>query len=140
MCVKAFRDGQELLIDQAKRLVRDLRVDLRTLRAVKQVLAGDLLRHLKRRRFLDPLLQLLVLSAELVPDLLLPSINFVARHHASLCQLCGVQLTGPCVPLNLGVHLRLRVGRFVGLVVTEAPVANQVDQNVMPKLGSVGHR
>ena len=36
--------------------------------------------------------------------------------------------------LICGVHLRLRVGGLVGLVVPEAPVADQVDQHVVPEL------
>ena len=36
--------------------------------------------------------------------------------------------------LDLGRHLRLRVGGLVGLVVAEAAVADQVDQHVVPEL------
>ena len=53
------------------------------------------------------------------------------RDDAAADQLVGPQLADALVRLDRGVHLGLRVGRLVGLVVAEAAVADQVDQDVV---------
>ena len=53
---------------------------------------------------------------------------------ALLDQLAREQLAHRRVLLDRLVHLGLRVGRLVGLVVAEAAVADQVDQHVVAEL------
>ena len=140
MGIEAFGDRQKLLVEQAQRLIGDLGVNLRALRAIEQILAGSLLRALERCRLFDSSLELLVLTAERVPGLLLPGVYLVARYYCGRDQLLGVERAGTVVALDCGVHLGLRVSRLVGLVVAEAAVADQVDQNVVAKLCAECHR
>ncbi len=56
------------------------------------------------------------------------------RDRPGLDQLLGVQLGDARVLLDLRGHLRLRVGGLVGLVVAEAAVADEVDQDVVAEL------
>ena len=79
-------------------------------------------------------------AGELVPALLLPGVDLVLGDHAVLDQRLRVEVRDALVALDLRVHLRLRVRRLVGLVVAEAPVADQVDQHVVAELGAEGHR
>ena len=55
-------------------------------------------------------------------------------------QLLRVDLRDRRVGLDLGRHQRLGVGGLVGLVVAEAAVADQVDDDVAPPALAVGHR
>ncbi len=58
--------------------------------------------------------------------------------HALVDQLAGEQLAHRRVLLDHRVHLGLRVGGLVGLVVAEAAVADQVDQHVVAELLAEG--
>ncbi len=70
----------------------------------------------------------------MVPDLLRLLVDFLTRDDAFGDEPVGQQLGDTLLRLDLRVHLRLRVGGLVGLVVAEAAVADQVDQHVVAEL------
>ena len=65
--------------------------------------------------------------------LLLQAHDGAFRHHAVLHQHSRVQLPNRRVRRDLAIHLGLREGRLVALVVAVAPVAHEVDQEVAPE-------
>ena len=71
---------------------------------------------------------------EVVPHLLGLLLDLLLRDDALGDQAVGPHLGHALLVLDLRVHLRLRVGGLVGLVVPEAPVADQVDQHVVAEL------
>ena len=109
-------------------------LDLRRRRAVELVAAGRLL----GLRVRELLLELPVALGHAVPDLLLDLVGLVLREHAAVDELLGEDLADRRLLLDLRRHLGLRVGGLVGLVVAEAPVADQVDQDVVAELLAEG--
>ena len=79
-------------------------------------------------------LELAMAVGQVVPDVLGELVGLLLRHDAALDELRGVELSRRRLLLDLGRHLRLRVRGLVGLVVTEAAVADQVDQHVVAEL------
>ena len=139
--LESLGDGEELLVDVAQALGRHGGVDRRARAAVELVLAGRLLgRAVLLLGLADPLLEVLMLTRHLVPGLLGPPVHLLAGDDAGVDQLLGVDLGDPLVLLDRLVHLGLGVGGLVGLVVAEAPVADQVDQHVVTELLAEGHR
>ena len=63
-----------------------------------------------------------------------------SRHHSLLDEPRSVELAHRRVALDLARHDRLRVGRLVLLVVTEAAVADEVDDDVVAEARAVGER
>ena len=133
---EAVGDPQQRLAERAQPLDRQGGLDFRARRAVELVLAGDVLLAFGDGRDLG--LQALVEVGEVVPHLLGLALHLLARDHAFGDQAVGPQLGDALLVLDLGVHLRLRVGGLVGLVVPEAPVADQVDQDVVAELLAEG--
>ena len=103
-------------------------------RAVELVLAGRLLDGAVLLRGGDRLLELLVQLGQLVPDLLLALLDLLLGHDALLDEPLGEAVRGARVLLDPRVHLGLRVGGLVGLVVAEAAVADEVDDDVVAEL------
>ena len=83
-------------------------------------------------------LEVLVQARQVVPDLLLLGLDLLARDHALLDELLGAQLGDALLALDRRVHLGLRVRGLVGLVVAEAAVADQVDDDVVAELLAEG--
>jgi hypothetical protein len=75
----------------------------------------------------DLCLQALVQQRQVVPHLLLLAIDILARDDLVDYQPVSPKLGHALVVLDPRVHLRLRVGGLVGLVVPEAAIADQVD-------------
>ena len=75
---------------------------------------------------------------QVVPDLLQLEVDLLAGDHAFGDELVGPQLGDALLALDHLVHLGLRVGRLVGLVVAEAPVADEVDDRVVAELVAEG--
>ena len=71
---------------------------------------------------------------EVVPDLGGDAVRLVLGERPLLHERARVELADGLLGLDLGRHLRLRVGRLVGLVVAVAAVADQVDQDVVAEL------
>ncbi len=94
-----------------------------------------LLRRLAERR-----LQPVVSSAQQPLDLGDESGRLVRGQNALLDQLPLVQLPNRRMRVDLLDHQRLRVGGLVLLVVTEAAVADEIDQDVLAEAAPVGHR
>src|SRR4029078_12902523 len=81
---------------------------------------------------LDLGLELLLERLEPVAVLRPPGLDVLRADDAPLHQGAGVDLRYRRMRLDLLRHLRLRVRRFVGLVVPVAPVAGSGDSDVAP--------
>ena len=68
---------------------------------------------------------------ELVAQILFDASDVVLGEEAELEQLVGVQPSYRLLVSNLLVHQRLRVARFVALVVTVASIADEIDEHVL---------
>ncbi len=113
-------------------------IDLRAGRAIELILAGALIDVPVIGRGRDLGLQSLVQDRQVVPNLLPGALDVLAADDAIGHQLLGPKFVHALLRLDLRVHLRLGVGGLVGLVVAEAPVADQVDQHVVPELLAEG--
>ena len=122
---------QELLAEHPEPLCRDRRLDFRRRGAVELVLAGL---GLDVAGGGDPLLERLMRVAQDRPDVVGHLGRVLLGDHSLVDQLPGEQLSHRRVLLDHLVHRWLRVGGLVGLVVPEAPVADQVDEDVVPEL------
>ena len=71
---------------------------------------------------------------EVVPDLLADRVGLLLGDDALLDEPRRVEVADRRLLLDLRRHLGLRVGGLVGLVVAEAAVADQVDQDVVAEL------
>ena len=127
---EALGDPQQLLVERLQALGRDRGLDVGRGRAVELVAAGGLLLAGAR----ELLLELLVAAREVVPDLGRDLVGLLLGERAVGHQRRRVELADRLLGLDLGRHLRLRVGRLVGLVVAVAAVADQVDQDVVAEL------
>ena len=67
-------------------------------------------------------------------------LGFLGGEHAVLDELRAVELAHRRVPLDLLDHERLRVGGLVLLVVAEAAVADEVDDDVVAEAAAIGER
>ena len=112
--------------------------DVGARRAVELVLARALVGVALIGGRCDPCFQPLVLERQVVPDFLSQPIDFLARDRAVLHELVRPQLPHAWMRLDLRVHLGLRVGGLVGLVVAVAAVADEVDEHVMAELLAEG--
>ena len=114
----------------SRRSLETCGLDVRRGRAVQLVAARRLL--VARGRQL--LLELAVTLGEVVPDLAGDAVGLFLRDRALGHQRAREQLTHRLLGLDLGRHLRLRVGGLVGLVVAVAAVADQVHDDVVAEL------
>ena len=121
--LEPVRHAQELLVQRVERVLGHGRARLAAHRPVELVLA-------RVGRTAHRALQLGVGLADLGVGLVRHRRRLVRRDHALARQGLGVQLAHRRVLLDPLVHLGLGVGGLVGLVVTEAAVADQVDQGV----------
>ena len=128
---EAVRNRQQLLVEHAQAIAGDGGLDLRRGGAVELVLARGVLDLLGGG---DPGLELPMVVGQRRPHAVGHLGRFLLGDDALLDQLLGEQLAHRRMLLDHLVHLRLGVGRLVGLVVTEAAVTDQVDQHVMPEL------
>src|SRR3954451_12150666 len=131
---EAVRHGEHLVVELAQRVGRDGRRDLRRRRAVELVLAGRVLDRAGVLGGLDLRLEALVQLGEVVPDLLALVLDLLLRHDAGVDELLGPQLGDALLVLDLRVHLGLRVRGLVALVVAEAAIADEVDDDVVAEL------
>ena len=122
---------QQLVVEHAEAIGRHRGLDLGRGGAVELVLAGRVLALLAGG---DLLLQLLVLLGQDLPDAVGQLGRLLLGDDALLDQIEREQLAYRRVLLDHLIHLGLGVRRLVGLVVAEAPVADQVDQHVVPEL------
>ena len=136
---EAVGHAQQLLAQLAQARGRHRRLDLRAGRAVELVLAG-VGSSLVLGGGGDLRLQPLVQQRQVVPHLLRLALDLLLGDHAFGDQPVRPQLGDALLGLDLRVHLRLRVGGLVGLVVAEAAVADQVDQDVVAELLAEGER
>jgi hypothetical protein len=96
------------------------------------VLRGDHSAHARLEALLD------VDQALVCPGGLL--FGLLRGQHPGLDERPYVELSHGRQALDPLVHHRLRVGRLVALVVTVAPVADQVDEDVLVELVAIRHR
>ena len=94
----------------------------------------DLLRLGERR------LEAVVRGAQRRLDVRDEAVGLLARQDAFLDQLLLVELAHARVGVDLLDHQRLRVGRFVLLVVPEPAVADEIDHDVLAEAAPVRHR
>ena len=123
---EAVGEPQELLVEATQRLLDHGRAGLRAHGAVELVLAG-------LRRGPDRLLEGLVRVGHLLVGLGGHGVGLLRAHHVVGLELVRVEPAHGRVLLDPLVHERLRVGGLVGLVVAEAPVADEVDERVAPE-------
>ena len=121
--VEVLGKPQQLLVQPAQCLLGHGGARLATHGAVELVLAG-------LRRGADRLLQRLVRVGHLLVGLGGHRLGVLLAHHLLGLELVRVELAHGRVLLDPLVHERLGVGRLVGLVVPEAPVADEVDERV----------
>ena len=121
--LEALGHPQELLVERAQRVLRHRRARLAAHRPVELVLSGV-------GRPGHRLLELGMGVGHALVGPLGDLARVVGGDHVLGRQPLGVELADRRVLLDPLVHERLRVGGLVGLVVAEAPVADQVDQRV----------
>ncbi len=132
---EAVGHRQQLLVEHPQPVERHRGLDLRRRRTVELVLAGGVLELLGGG---DPLLERVVLIGQHRPHLVGHLGRLLLGDDPLVDQLAREQLAHRRVLLDHLVHLGLGVGGLVGLVVAEAPVADQVDQHVVAELLAEG--
>ncbi len=75
-----------------------------------------------------------------VPVRLHQRVQVAVAQHTFLAQLFGIDRHGRRLPLDGGVHQRLRHRRLVRLIVTMTPVTAHIDDDVVMKFVAVVHR
>ena len=133
--VKPSGTREELLVQPAQPVGRDGRDD--DLGAVAR--RGRLVRA-ARDRIAEGRLQPLVRLAQLRRRLGERAVGLLRGDDALGDERCGVQLAHGRVLLDLLTMQRLRVRGLVLLVVAEAPVADEVDDDVVAEPAAVGDR
>ena len=131
---------QQLLAQLAQPIGGHGRAHLGARRAVELVLAGAFAVATVLGRGGDLRLQALVQERQVVPHALRLLVDLLLGDDAVGHEPLGPQLRDAFLRLDRRVHLRLGVGGLVGLVVSEAPVADQVDQHVVAELLAEGER
>ena len=134
---EALGHFEQLLAQLPQASGRDGGLDVRAGGAVELVLAGRVFAAVLGD-FGDLRLQPLVQEGHVVPDLLALALDLLLGDGALGDEPVGPEFGDPLLGLDLGVHLGLGVGGLVGLVVPEAPVADQVDQDVVAELLAEG--
>ena len=121
---------QQLVVEHAQAVGRHRGLDLGRGGPIELVLAGGVVALLGG----EPLLQPRVVLGQHLPDLVGQLGRLLLGDDALLDQLPREQLARRRVLLDHLVHLGLRVGGLVGLVVAEPAVADQVDEHVVAEL------
>ena len=129
------RNDQELVVQRLEAVARN-----GGLGHVAADAAGLALLPPAHRALGDRLPQRVVRGLDLAVGLGEHRLDVALVHDAVVDQILGVQLANGRMVLDPLVHERLRVGRLVTLVVAEAPVADDVHDDVALELGAVGHR
>ena len=128
------RHREELLVERPQPLVGDGGLDDVARPGRRPGLAR------RRGRCRDRRPEPVVGGAERADDLLEDRVRLLPRHDALLDEPRGVLLADRRLQLDPLDLQGLRVGRLVLLLVAEAPVADEVDDEVVAELGAVGER